>query len=1028
MYTDFTGGIRDLGHAVVAHTRPMTLVLGAGSSLSSGAPTTPMMHKRLADATDGRFKGQLREHLHELVRREVRDLLLPLFSDVLPDVGYRLLGALGRTRRINVITLNWDTAAELGCDAAGVRHESFDPLRSDGTLATHEAKLPPNAGVLIVHVHGTIHDDARYGVLDTLPNHPQILDAIMPLLVHDTIVCGASLQGDLDVADVLQRLRTADRDDAAVWLFSRGAQPLVEPPASWRRVEGDDVDFDDLMIRLAEEVLAASGTECARWSDLRDAAPELNLPDAARLVELKSSIRRRALHASVVALVAPPCGKSVTGLRLSHLRRLIDGVAEPVRVVTDTQDAPSALNVAVHRGDMVTLVDDPFGQAEPPLANPLVTELLSTIARERRGFACVCSRGANWVAGAADLVVDAERIYMPPGEPSQWFEKNDLHRMAATGPRARTTCRAVHAGRAQTPYGVVQTARFGTDTSMDDWIRDKRRLLDHDRRLALLAVLVRLQQLRSALTPEAELAAIVACAPAKVDRVDALLVGFELDGRRYWRFEHATSREAVDGWMADHLDELVEALRNAPVAPMWTRRCLAGWALQRGMPTSAVAEFDSDEHLDPADWMAERLGSNPTEELVSSLPSQPRDQWATIEFTYELVRVWEAVAGSSARAKLNHLLDSPMGVYALLEACLYFGQGTAEELWGIVVGRLYALADDPSRDRELLLALNAVLWRESGHEPVEKWAQHTIENLTSDEPAFGIVRFAAAYYPDGLARLDDGEAITRDATHGWTEQQAEVAATLTAWHFAHQSRARVLLLRTNHLDQKWLCQEFAPTSDADHLDARLNLIRSLALMPRYAGWGFHIACNLAVVAGLDLREERARAVVCSALSAAPPRDAGVVSAVLAYRSADVFGHELKTYFADPGALTRLLDTMADGVEVLPGIEVRPPRFRFIQHPETVHATVGLRWESLDGRLPRRPDELANGLWGAAARVLSAASGARRRAAAIVIGKVERGDLRPVAKAARGADERDPFEAALQAALAGVIDDDQERLL
>lgn len=1034
MTSDFHGSARDLGLAAAAHRRPLTFVLGAGASLSSGAPTTPQMHARLAEATQGHLKGSLRDHMHQLMRREVRDQLRPLFANVVPDVGYRLLGALGRTRRINIVTLNWDQAAKLGCDAAGVPCESFDPLR-DGTLDDHEARLPDGRGVLIVHVHGRIADDARYATLDTMPNHPEILDAVMPLLAHDTIVCGASLAGDLDVAAVLQRLQDSDRDRAAVWLFSRGApRPLVDPPATWRRVESDDVDFDDLMIVLAEEVLAAEGMRSARWADLRDAMPELGLPDNAQLVELPSAIRRQALDASVVALVGRPLsGKSVTGMRLTHLRRLIDGFAEPVRVVTDPQDAPGALNVAV-RGGGVTLVDDPFGQAET-LANPLVADLLGTLARRGAGkaFACVCSRSANWAAEAGDLTVDGHDVFIAPRNPAQWYEKGDLLRLAETVRQRRKARRAVHGGRATTPYDVVHVGRHGGTPSWEDWIADKERLLAHDRPLALLAALVRLQELRSTPVPEAELAAIVGRPPTAVEGVDELFVRFDIDGHAFWRFGHPTAREAADAWMTEHFHELHDALCVAPVAPMWLRRCLSGWALQRGMDPSAIADLDPDEELDPADWMAERLGANPTEELLASLPSRPRDGWATIEYTSGLVRVWDTVAHSpAARRLLDDLVESPMGVYALLEACLTLGLGTDDELWGRVVERLYALGGDDRRAREQLFALNAVLWiwRPSDYAPVATWAERMIEETPPDHPAFGIVRFARAYYPGSLERLGLDEVLEADLAHGWSEEQAAVAASLVAWHFAHQSRARVLLLRANHLDQQRLGQEFSPDACARHMSAHLALIRSFARFPRYAGWGFHIACNLAAVAGLDLREERMRAVVAEALRAALPADPGVITAVLAYRSSDVFTRELREYFAAREAQKRLLDALADGIEVLPGVEVRPPRFRYIRDPAAVHGVAGLRWESLDPALPRQPEQLASGLWAAAARMLDGASGVLRRAAADVIGKVERGDLRLVENFARGLGRPgdDPFETALRGALADVADDEPPEAL
>jgi hypothetical protein len=138
----------------------------------------------------------------------------------------------------------------------------------------------------------------------------------------------------------------------------------------------------------------------------------------------------------------------------------------------------------------------------------------------------------------------------------------------------------------------------------------------------------------------------------------------------------------------------------------------------------------------------------------------------------------------------------------------------------------------------------------------------------------------------------------------------------------------------------------------------------------------------------------------------------------------VFARELREHFAGRDAHVRLLDAMVNGIEVLPGIEVRPPRFRYIRDPAAVHSVAGLRWASLDPALPRRPEDLASGLLAAAARILDGASAALRRAAADVIGRVERGDFRPIDNFARGLGRPgdDAFETALRGALADVSEE------
>src|SRR4051812_29819849 len=97
---DFFGGRRELACGVGSHRRPLTFVLGAGASLSSNAPTTPSVNERLQEATKYRLGDLVRERLHEIVDDDVRDAVAPLFGQIRPNVGYRLLAALSRVRRV----------------------------------------------------------------------------------------------------------------------------------------------------------------------------------------------------------------------------------------------------------------------------------------------------------------------------------------------------------------------------------------------------------------------------------------------------------------------------------------------------------------------------------------------------------------------------------------------------------------------------------------------------------------------------------------------------------------------------------------------------------------------------------------------------------------------------------------------------------------------------------------------------------------------------------------------------------------
>jgi hypothetical protein len=989
----------DLAKVIASHIRPITFVFGAGASLSSGAPSTPTVHKRFAEVTKGRFRGRVREHFHELTRPEVREHLQPLFAKVVPDVGYRLLASLARTRRIYVLALNWDDAVKKACDAVDVPVAWFDPLR-EGSLEEKEGELPPDRGVLVVHVHGTLADDVRYGFLETLPDQPRIWEAVAPLLRHETIICGASLTGDLDVAHVMQRLSHSDRDDTATWLYIRpsGLEPPVPIPAAWEQVESEQADFDDLMIILAEEILGAGGQSLTHWDDLVKEMPYLNLRQTEDLVELKPLVRRQALAARVAGLVAPPfSGKSVGAVRLGHLRRLIDGVEQPLRVSVEAQDSPAELAISVARGDVVVVVDDPFG-SDGPQTNPRVRDFLLTLCEADNGYAAVSSPIANWEAEAGKLLDVPAGLYIPPTHAGEWYERDRLARFAARRSHKRPALSRVHAGILETPPEVLEVGRTGQPVDTRRLVDDKRRLLDNDPILGLLCAMVRLQERAGAPISSAELTAILGCDPGDVKRSDGLLSPQKLGRTSFLTFNHPTSGVAAAHYLAEHFDEIRARLEEAKVLPAWIDRCLLGWALASGRSLEVAEDLDPEDEPEPADWMAQRLGSHPDESVLASMQLEPRDEWATIDFAYEIVRVWDSIKGlPRGKCILDELINRPMGLYGLLEGCLYFGAEGNDQLWTRLMGKLYELPQQSSRSFEMLLILDAVMWRAPNHEPLQNWASDTIEGLSPTCSEFAIVRFAAGYHPAGLAMLDIKRALAKDSKHAWTSEQAAIGAKLVAWHFAHQSRARVLLHRRTDIDKEWLCQGLGQVEPKEEVELapQLRLIGSLTEFPETAGWGFHLACNLAVVAGLDLYEESVQATAREALEAAPVGDPGVTAAVVAYRSADMFSRDLRTRFEGEAEFDRILNAMGSGLEVADGLVVAPPRFRFVDDPIAVYRTLGQSFPTMDPELPLEPVELAAGLWRAAAGILEGRTRQVRRHVSTLIERVRRGDLRPV---------------------------------
>ena len=90
---DFFSFRAELARSLAGEDSPITFVLGAGASTSSGAPTSAEVADTLRRGTRVRLGNDPHHNLHEIVDDEVRSLLAPLFSDVSPGVGYRLLAA-----------------------------------------------------------------------------------------------------------------------------------------------------------------------------------------------------------------------------------------------------------------------------------------------------------------------------------------------------------------------------------------------------------------------------------------------------------------------------------------------------------------------------------------------------------------------------------------------------------------------------------------------------------------------------------------------------------------------------------------------------------------------------------------------------------------------------------------------------------------------------------------------------------------------------------------------------------------------
>jgi len=210
----------ELGGVIGRSGKPTCFVVGAGCSLSSGAPSTAAVHQALADATSVRFEGlDLRQALHTLPETEKQDILAPLFADISFSPGYIALASLARRRRILVLNLNWDTALSNACERVGVEYITED-------IEDIPGKLPAlgDTGLLDIHVHGIIGRQCRYGLIETLSfkesQHKWLLENG---LANTTVIIGAEMTYETDFSQLFgEQPYNSRRPAVSQWFFVRG--------------------------------------------------------------------------------------------------------------------------------------------------------------------------------------------------------------------------------------------------------------------------------------------------------------------------------------------------------------------------------------------------------------------------------------------------------------------------------------------------------------------------------------------------------------------------------------------------------------------------------------------------------------------------------------------------------------------------------------------------------------------------------------------------------------------------------------
>jgi hypothetical protein len=1038
------GIAQDCARSLARTEGAVSFLLGAGASLTSGAPSTSKVLSALADATSGRLKADaVRDLVHRIGERDKQNVLRGLFEDISPYVGYMSLAALGKHRRVVVVNLNWDPLISMACERLGVPHQALD--LADKAQWRGVNRLPEDKGIVVIHAHGMLGTRSGIATLETLSftlQEEQFLGRLA--WANPTVIVGASLVHDTDLEAMFRRLGTKSDSGVARWLFARqdGNRPVL-PPASeaagqlfrWplNCVASDDVDFDLLLVTILAEQVGFT------YEDLRAMRPTANLPEMGQLILPKSDLTRDHLNSRIIVLSGEPkLGKTTLAYLLGWWRTLWGhapeaGDAPAPRALGGYEDTATTLAALATQGDdptagaatagkKVLVLDDPYGQASSDANPSFLPQLRRVAALPDCPAVVVATREIGWHSAlrqenltTRDLSSESIAVVSP--DVGSWWSVASLVGLTDLLPHAEELKDAVESGRLNTPGRLLERA----------WIRSIRRGARHNETTdsevalskgALLALvpdlargcaIARLQEFCSEPLTKNEFEEVLGAEVADVPGLQQMLISYLFEGKPRLRLAHPTYREAVDSYLSDgeRLQDITDWLRTRPVASRLLRNAADAYRLVDSAITDPDGWANSKKPNDASEWAAQILAVCQSEHTINALRRMKRDLWTATELAYELVRLYPAIRSKGGREFLREMLtdEQSTGAYAVLEACLYLRSSAGDEVWSALKARLYELtAPSPGEDaarsarsRELALAIDGLLWRPPPFEAFsEQLVRSVFEEVSEKEPMWGIVRFAAAYHPGGLAALGVKELVEADHDLTLTDEQVEFVAWLIQWHFVHQSRARAILARQPYVDQAFLCRSLHPSPVEGEPRALRRLMMNLMSVPSTAGWVMHLGCNLMSI-GVTV-DESCQALMRDSMSIVGSADLGVITSALTYSASAKFADVLRPYFAGPENREAFLDAISAGPVVV-GTRIRPPRFVCGRPPRVIQEDLGLTWPRLHqaGFDASDPEKVA-GILRSRAEILASRGIVDGETVEVLIDRVRRGDMRVLEEA------------------------------
>lgn len=970
-------------------TDPICFLVGAGASVTSGAPSMAKVEETWVAALGNVARDDLRRTLHKISQDQKRIPLLPLFSDLKPSLGYRLLAKMGRTRQVLVVNLNWDVLIEKACEEMGVQCSSFN-LETDSAVEIRGTVERGAHGVVCLHLHGRIDparkspDPIQFSLLETLEFDKEQTELLArQFFGRPTFIVGTSLNAavlaDTDMLRLFIAVAQGHRVNEIlppVYLFTRESRYEAITSMLMTRISADNVvshpslDFDRLMLELQPDwpPVGKAGSQVLRgtafaWPDHR--------------------FIQKMFDARVISIVGERfIGKSQLALYLGSLLALLRKPVGRVEYITASTN-PSVLRDWLQTASAhdVLVMEDGLGRDK--LIQPrnsakrkrgarwrakrgdisLVLQVIhDALTRQDRPTVILTSRLAVWTQAMKAYSALLHRTVVLTGAADCWYSPSCLLQLGAVNTKGSDHER-------HRLESLIRRRVFCKPADVDSYFDSERRIRQHNAvvydklrmlrkspRLRTFCALLRLSEFSDWNFYPADIARLLDTTLQELVVSSYGLLRLDtVDGVEHLNFSSPSDRDAADRVLRDGSTYFqLSAANTAPTNKLrgqipWFDEAFARWrAVERvanltTLGTRGLTEAECD--LIASHIMVRR----PRPQVFEEVLRHSKNFWSFRDVVLQVVRNWDNFTQShSGRDYMRTILSDEVrfGTYALLEACLILGESAPPRIWSRLADRMWEMLESQSAtDREFVLLFDGLLWKRTPPNRLDD--EDLLRNMIKRSASFPGRRagFAMAmlYHWERANELKLVREL--DPMRVWQQtpqQHRGEAIALIKWHYATSCRAWAQ--RWSHWNDQDSLNNMrrrrAKNKMSDYLSSHLSAA-AVALEDLDPGWIFFLLINLSCIHGDYGDTDRLREI----LGRCKRGDEGVIAAAMSHELPDALVGDVKHHFRD--ARGAFLDGVKNGIRV-DDINLKAPGFKICADIYDVEHVVGIRWPLING--------------------------------------------------------------------------------